>query len=44
LEPISLRSLSRKPPFQSSAPPLAAVPHPDDAFAFGMELARQQGV
>jgi len=42
--PAAPRAPAPNPARTSSAPPLAAVPNPEDAFEFGVELARQQGV
>jgi len=38
------RAPAPNPARTSSAPPLAAAPDPDNAFEWGVELARQQGV
>jgi len=42
--PAAPRAPAPNPARTSSAPPLAAVPNPEDAFEFGVEMARQQGV
>jgi len=42
--PAAPRAPVPNPARTSSAPPLAAVPNPEDAFEFGVEMARQQGV
>jgi len=42
--PATPRAPAPNPARTSSAPPLAAVPNPDDAFEFGIEQARQQGL
>jgi len=42
--PAAPRAPVVNPARTSSAPPLAAVPDPDNAFEWGVELARQQGV
>jgi len=42
--PATPRAPAPNPARTSSAPPLAAVPNPDDAFAYGVEQARQQGL
>jgi len=42
--PATPRVPAPNPARTSSAPPLAAEPSPEDAFEFGVEMARQQGV